>query len=283
MAHFSESSLIVNLRRILFIFGLWPKATTHTLYFIYSYILHIIISFAYSFFQTVNLLLSLNDANNFIESVYSTLTVLAYLFKLLNYMYYREQIIGCLTKLMKMQQNNRSNENIFRTKVKYLDKLTIAFYFGANCTVLAAALKTLLSKEPVLPIASWYPLDWRHNRRDFWIVFTHDILGAFIVGQINLAMDSYAYYLMAMITAQFEMLHIHVEALGTNFDEIKTTRRSYENALRENELSLDLCIEEHQQILELVSLDFCSGCEAFLINFFYHVKYAKCRRISLFL
>lgn len=255
MAHFSESGLIINLRRILYIFGLWPETTTHPLYYIYSYSLHIFISLAYSLFQTINLVLSINDVDNFIESVYSTLTVLAYIFKLLNYIYYRDHIIECLTKLMKMQQSIRSDENIFRAKLKYLDRLTIAFYFGANCTVLAAALKTLLSKSPILPIASWYPLDWRHNSRDFWIVFTHDILGAFIVGQTNLAMDSYAYYLMGMITAQFEMLHIHVKKLGTNFKKIEKTQRSYDNACRENELSLDLCIKEHQKLLELVSFN----------------------------
>lgn len=253
MAHFSESRLILNLRRILYIYGLWPKSTSYRIYYVYSYCLHIIVSFAYALTQTINLLISINDdVDRFTESVYSTLTVLAYLFKLINYMYYRDHLNECLTKLKKMQRNSRSNENIFRAKLKNLSKLTIVFFFGANCTVLAAALKTLLSTTPVLPIASWYPLDWQHNRRDFWIVFTHDILGAFIVGQVNLGMDSYAYYLMAMITAQFQMLHVQIEQLGTNFDEIDKSERSHEMALRGNAVSLNLCLKEHEIILELV-------------------------------
>lgn len=256
MAHFSESTLIVSLKRLLYVYGLWPKKSAHISYYVYSYCLHIFISFAYSLFQTINLLMSVNDVDRFTESVYSTLTVLAYLFKLINYKYYQNHIIECLTKLMEIQRNSRSNEIIFRTKLAFLNKLTVAFFFGANCTVIAAALKPILSEKSVLPIASWYPLDWQHNSRDFWIVFTHDILGAFIVGQVNLGMDTYAYYLMAMITAQFEILHVHIEKLGTDFDEFDQTHQSHERAIKESSYSMKLCLKEHQMILELVLFEF---------------------------
>lgn len=249
MAHFSENNLIVNLKRLLFVYGLWPKSTTHRFYRYYSYILHIIISFAYSLFQTINLLMSINDVDRFTESVYSTLTVLAYFFKLMNFMYHRDHIIKCLTMLTNMERNHRSSEEIFRVKLDSLNKLTIIFFFGANCTVLAAAFKSILSEKPVLPIASWYPLDWGNNSRDYWIVFTHDILGAFIVGQVNLGMDSYAYYLMAMVTAQFEMLHVQIKELGTNFDGEQTGKLD-ERLLRQNDQSLTLSLKEHQTILE---------------------------------
>lgn len=255
MAHFSESTLIVSLKRLLYVFGLWPETNSHSLYYVYSYCLHIFISLAYSFFQTVNLFMSINDVDRFTESVYSTLTVLAYLFKLINFMYYQNHIIGCLSKLIQMQRNSRSNENIFRAKVAFLNKLTVSFYFVANCTVIAAAFKPLFSKQPVLPIASWYPLDWQHNSRDFLIVFTHDILGAFSVGQINLGMDSYAYYLMAMITAQFEMLHVHIEELGTDFDDSDQTHQPDKRIIEESVNSMVLCLKEHQLILELVLFD----------------------------
>ncbi|KAJ6615657.1 Odorant receptor 2a [Pseudolycoriella hygida] len=252
MVHFSENSLIVNLRRLLHFYGLWPGPNANRFYYLYSYCLHVVVSFAYSLFQTINLLMCMNDVDRFTESVYSTLTVIAFFVKLINYMYYQKHIIECLTKLMRMQRNSRSDEIIFHAKLQFLSKLTIVFFFGANCTVLAAALKPLFSTIAVLPIASWYPLDWQHNTRDFWIVFTHDVIGAFIVGQVNLGMDSYAYYLMAMITTQLEVLHINIEELGTNFDQSETDQ-SHRKIIEKNALSLNLCLREHQMILELVS------------------------------
>lgn len=87
----------------------------------------------------------MDDVDHLTESLYATLTVLAYIFKLLNFYYYKGNIIECLTKLLKIQQTCRSNENIFRSKLEYLNKLTVFFYIGANCTVISGAFKTFLA------------------------------------------------------------------------------------------------------------------------------------------
>lgn len=188
MAHFSKNPLISYIRRLLNIFGLWPGATRQRLYHVYSYNLHIIVSFAYTVFQAINLIKTMDNVTRFTESIYSGVTVIAYLLKLSNFLYYESHLINCLNKLTYMQENHRSNEIIVREKLATLNKLTTVFFFGAHCTVLAAALKSILSETPILPIESWYPLDWQHNSRDFWIVFVHDLFGAFIVGQVNLGL-----------------------------------------------------------------------------------------------
>lgn len=145
MAHYSESRLCKNLKNILYIFGLWPKSTRQPFYQIYSYLFHILMSFTFCLCLSINLLIKMDDVDHLTESLYPTLTVLAYIFKLINFYYYKANIIECLTKLMRIQQTCRSKENIFRSKLEYLNKLTVFFYIAANCTVVSGAFKTFLA------------------------------------------------------------------------------------------------------------------------------------------
>lgn len=253
MVNFSDNRLSRSLRGILYIFGLWPESsTTNPLYDIYSFLLHIIISLAYSICMFVNILKNINDVDHFTETVCSTLAVLSTFFKLLNYIYYKRNIIQCYENLSAIQQTNRPNDKSFHAKLANLNRLSLIFYCGANCSVFAAIFKTLLATDLELPIPSWYPLDWKQNRRDYWIVYGHNTIGAFIVGNLNVTMDCYDYYLMGMVTAQFEMLHQQIEELGTNFKKVDETTLTYDMALRDNVLSAKLCLMEHQSILELV-------------------------------
>lgn len=132
------------------------------------------------------------------------------------------------------------------------------FYCGANCAVLAGIFKTLLASDYDLPIPSWYPLDWKHNRQHYWIVYSYNAVGAFIVANVNVTMDCYAYYIMGMITAQFDMLYQQIERLGTNLDEVGKrvqeevyeTTLSYDMAMKSNVKLARLYLEEHESILE---------------------------------
>ncbi len=247
---YSENPLSKNLRRMLYIFGLWPDPTSHPLYNIYSFLLHTIVSLAYSICMFVNILKNINDVDRFTETLTSTLAVLSTFFKLLNYNYHKRNIIECYEKLSAIQQTNRSNDKIFYAKLDNLKRLSLIFYIGANCSVLAAIFKTLLATDFQLPIPSWYPFDWKHNRRDYWMVYGHNMIGAFIVGNLNVTMDCYAYYLMGMVTAQFEMLHHQIEELGTNFTKVDDDKFSYEMAKKDNILSAKLSVKEHQSIVK---------------------------------
>lgn len=253
MVPFSENRLSQILRLILYIFGLWPEPKTHPLYKLYSTVLHIVVPLVYSICMSVNILKSINDVDHFTETLTSSLAVLSNFFKLVNYIYYKSNIIQCYTKLSEIQRNSRSNEKIFNSKLKNLNILTLMFYCGANCSVFAAIFKTLISTEFELPIPSWYPLDWKHNRRDYWIAYTYNTIGAFIVGNLNVTMDCYAYYLLAMVTAQFEMLFERIEELGKkNHDNVGVDTPSHKVALPDSVMSIKLCLKEHQNILLLV-------------------------------
>lgn len=67
---------------------------------------------------------------------------------------------------------------------------------------------------------------------------------------MTVGMDSYAFYLMFMITAQFETLHVHMEQLGKNIVGSDPSSSSYKSELRENTFSFSLCLKEHRLLLE---------------------------------
>ncbi|KAJ6646565.1 Odorant receptor 59a, partial [Pseudolycoriella hygida] len=106
----------------------------------------------------------------------------------------------------------------------------------------------LLSERPELPLPSWYPVDWKHIRRNFWIVYAHEVIGAIIMTSVSVGIDGYVYYLMGMVSSQLKILGNRLEKLGS--EEVlggNLVEKTETNHLNRNKLKL--CIKEHQDIL----------------------------------
>lgn len=192
----SGSSLELSslLLRNLNLFGLWPNSSNKLylrLYWIYSYSLHCLVSVTYAVFTSINIFF-LDDMNDIIVAMYPTLTVVAYVFKLLNYYYYKDGFIRCLSMLYDIQKSNNADENRFaKRKLKYITILTLFFFVVGQFTIFVASIRPLLSEKPELPLPSWYPVDWKHIRRNFWIVYVHEVIGAIIMVNVSVGIDGY--------------------------------------------------------------------------------------------
>lgn len=196
----------------------------------------------------IHLVTNINEVQKIIESLYPTLMVLAYLFKLLNFFKYGENIINSLNKLMNLQlYNNQCDEKIFISRLGALTKLTSFLYCVSNFAWFIACSKTFLGSNTDLPVPSQYPIDWRVNKLYFWIVWVHQSLGGFILVNCNIGMDCLAYYLMGMVAAHFEILQSHIQSIGSNFHE--TGHQSLKETASTS-LYIKSCIDEHQQILK---------------------------------
>lgn len=184
------------LLRNLNIFGLWPNTSNKLhlrLYWIYSYCLHTIISATYAVLTTINLLF-LDDLQKMIVAMYPTLTIVAYFSKLLNYYYYKDGFIRCLPMLYAIQKGNTADENRFaKSHLKHITTLTLFFFIIGQFTIFAASLKPLLSDIPELPLPSWYPIDWKRNQMNFWIVYVHEVVGALIMVNVSVGIDGYVW------------------------------------------------------------------------------------------
>lgn len=65
-------------------------------------------------------------------------------------------------------------------------------------------------------------------------------------------MDCFAYYLMGMVAAHFEILHSHIQCIGSNIHEDGHCNMEEVEFTR---LSIELCVQEHQQLLECENID----------------------------
>lgn len=194
MSKANEPKLSPLLLQNLNLFGLWPK-TSSTLYWIYSYCLHFVVSLTYATLTSINVIF-LDDLNEITDALYPTLTIVAYFVKLVNYYYYKDGFIQCLALLYDIQKNNSIDENRFaKKKLRYLTLLTTFFFVIGQITILAAAIRPLLLDTPALPLPSWYPIDWKNSIRNFWIVYIHEVIGAIIMVNVSVGIDGYVYVL----------------------------------------------------------------------------------------
>lgn len=190
----SSLKLSSVLLRNLNLFGLWPNTSNKLylrLYWVYSYCLHFLVSVTYAVFTSINILI-LDDMNEIIVAIYPTLTIVAYFFKLLNYYYYKDGFIRCLSMMYDIQKSNNTNENrLAERKLKYITILTLFFFVIGQFTIFVASIRPLLSEIPLLPLPSWYPVDWKQSRRNFWIVYVHEVIGAIIMVNVSVGIDGY--------------------------------------------------------------------------------------------
>lgn len=66
-----------------------------------------------------------------------------------------------------------------------------------------------------------------------------------------MGMDCIAYYLMGMVATHFEILQSHLQSIGSN---INGKRYANIDEVESTELSIKLCIKEHQQLLEYTNV-----------------------------
>ncbi len=134
----------------------------------------------------------MDDMNKIIVAIYPTLTIVSYFFKLLNYYYYKDGFIRCLSMMYTIQKGNNDEENRFaKRKLKYITILTLFFFVIGQFTIIVASIRPLLSEIPELPLPSWYPVDWKHIRRNFWLVYVHEVMGALIMVNVSVGIDGY--------------------------------------------------------------------------------------------
>lgn len=179
--------------------------------------------------------------------------VLAYMFKLLNYYKYGEKIVNSFNKLLNLQIHCQTDDRMYDSQLSDLTKLTAFLYCVSNFAWCVACSNTFLGANVQLPVPSEYPFDWRNDKLYFWIAFLHQSLAGIILVNSNIGMDCFAYYLMGMVTAHFKMLQTHIQSIGSGVDEID---RQNAKELEISSLSIRLCIDEHQRILEFENLNF---------------------------
>ncbi|XP_037044538.1 odorant receptor 33a-like [Bradysia coprophila] len=229
---------------ILNVYGLFPKSNGPAkLYWIYSYVFHFFISLVFVGFALAYIAINISDIEKTTDALYTTLTILAYLFKIFNYYYYKEQIVNFVPKLYKLQDENSPEEvELSNVLERDVSRLSYSFLFAGHLAIGTSCFKAFSKTNPEMPLVCWYPVDWQNDRTSFWIVYPYSVFCAFAIMHINITLDCFSYYLMDTIATHLVIIGRRVEQLGQNVkhdDEIEQQK-------------FIVCVKKHQHLMDLV-------------------------------
>ncbi|XP_037041513.1 odorant receptor 94b-like [Bradysia coprophila] len=91
-----------------------------------------------------------------------------------------------------------------------------------NVTGVAAYVSALYTIPRQLPFRAWYPIDWRHDERRYWIVYTYQVVGMIMQANLNICIEIFPGYLMYMARVKMEVLSLRLER---NYSDVKTSPR----------------------------------------------------------
>lgn len=129
---------------ILNVYGLFPRSSQKSTkcYWMYSYIFHFFISFVFVGFAIMYVIINISDIEKTTDALYTTLTILAYLFKIVNYYYYKERIVNFVQKLYALREKNSHGEIALANEMEQdVSRLTYSFLFAGHLAIGTACFK----------------------------------------------------------------------------------------------------------------------------------------------
>lgn len=199
--------------------GLWKPAASaasiiHIVYAVYGISFLMTFSGIYTLCMCINLFF-IPDLKELTVASYMSLTEFALLVKaILFYLLNRklQKLFGTLNEFVLDSDEERA---LVQERLQFFFKIMVFYYAVSNGGVLITEFGSAFSPVPRLPYSGWYPyLDWKHSRRDYWIVFTYQSLGMSSTCNMNVTVDSFACFFMYMISVEMELLGMRLRGMG---------------------------------------------------------------------
>lgn len=240
--------LITFLVRIFQIGGLWkPKNddTFRRLYIVYSWLFNFIFSVMYTAFMCANLYF-IEDISQLTDMLVMSMTELALVLKIVNFYVNNSKLQEMLRRMHEFQLENEFEHTVMRSRLSFLAKSTILYYFCANTSFNTSTLSAMLSKQTKLIYSAYYPgMDWKHNTVAYWSLFGYQYVGILYTTCINLAIDSYFCIMMYMLAGQTIILGSRLSNIGARVGGMRKTTI-------EQRLELIKNIKTHNDIIEFI-------------------------------
>lgn len=223
-------------------FGLWPPK--HAVFYkIYGILFQFVFSFLFSVFMCINLFI-LENKGNMTDALHMSLTEVALFIKVVNFFVRGKAMQTMLRTIQEFKLENLDEERIIDEKLSFFLKVSIYYYGMANMAGFSGDFAALVAKDVRLPFQGWYPLDWKHNRLSYWIVFVYQGIGMFITSNLNITIELFPMFLMFMISAKVEILGRRLQMIGYQNHQIDS-----DEAPSPNKASLLInCIKTHEHI-----------------------------------
>lgn len=195
--------------------GLWPPEEFSRFYFIYSTLLYIIFSIIYVFCMFINIFL-LTDAKEATHSLYMTLTCVALLFKSINFLWFNQDMQNHLKIVTSFDLQNDAEINLVANRLRSYRNFCLLYYLMINGTCLAAYISALYTEPRQLPFRAWYPFDWHHDEKRYWIAYTYQVMGMVVQGNLNFVIEVFPGYLIYMAHVKIDILSLRLQRNYSN-------------------------------------------------------------------
>lgn len=113
--------------------------------------------------------------------------------------------------VVEFRLQNDDENNLVADRLKSYLKLWLGYYVMINVTGLAAYVSALYSTPLQLPFRAWYPIDWRHDKRQYWMAYTYQVVGMIMLANLNICIEIFPGYLMYMARLKMDILSLRLE------------------------------------------------------------------------
>lgn len=205
----------------------------------------------YLAFMLVNIVV-IESMKDMTDALFPALTIVAYLFKIMNFYLNDDGLHRVHKDLMAFGFKNDHEMAMTNKHLKLVYQMCMAFVTTAHITIVLAFLRPLfINNPPALALPSWYPIDWQHVDTYYWIVYTYQMIGAFFILNVNIALDIFALFVMVIASKYVEIVGNRLANLTINDDAAlnSTTETGITNELVD-------CIKVHGIVIRYKFLQF---------------------------
>lgn len=211
---FGESTTDRYITNVYYWSGLWFNTKPSLLYRIFSFFFLFILILPWVLCLDIGFVLSdnLSDATHILCS---SLPVSVFFAKAMNLYVNNKRIQSCLERVHNFRLLDPEEKEFANNQLRTFFKFAAAFTIACNVTVIFICWRVAAIEKTELPFGAWYPLDWEHNNRDFWIAQTIQFYGMTIAVNVNMACELFPCFFLTVIGCQLEILGMRLEKLNS--------------------------------------------------------------------
>lgn len=105
-------------------------------------------------------------------------------------------------------------QNICNNYMIEFKKIAFIYIILTNSTCILSFIVPLTLKEPTLCYLAWYPVDWQHDRRYYWMVYIYQMIGMIFQANTLICLELYTVYMLISTSTYLRVLDYRFRRIG---------------------------------------------------------------------
>ncbi|CAD7086938.1 unnamed protein product [Hermetia illucens] len=233
-----------NFHMIWRVAGRNPPQNHPGLYLAYSVVLNMIVTICIPVLVLAEVL-RFQDTEALMQDMVFYVEILVTSLKFFTLWYYTDKFEIANGLLLILDKNTKSDweRAVVRQIIAKANRIFTTYFWITSVVLLWSIFGALFAKERQLLCAIWLPFDWRLSRGWFWLAFTYETLGLYLLICISVPNDCYAPMYLMILNGHFQNLVSRIESIGNK-------NQTGDQAKKE----LIECIRLHEIITEISNI-----------------------------